>query len=166
MTEQDDAILQRDIRTPSTASAAAAASTTTTEATAAGNPAATWHTRHARPPARRRRGSCPSRRYIHGAATVGSATAIGRRGSIACTGAAAVGSLRAITASLGPVATTLGAIRCAGTIAATGPVTRARTIAGAISTTISGALARTLVGTQHLLSVATTEIGSAGRASL
>ena len=139
MTEQNDVVLQCDVGAPSaaTTTAAAAAATATAEATAASTGKRTAATVRrdaaaarpmlamlARPRAMRSRR--PARRHVHG--------------RTATTAAAAIGGLRAITATLGPG---LGAISAAtlGAIAtALGTIRRARPIATAIPGTIAAAV--------------------------
>jgi hypothetical protein len=142
MTQQYDVVLQCDVGAPSAATTtapSAAASTTAAESTSstgkcrtaattsAGSAAAARaHARHACPATRRLRSSSPARRNVHC--------------RTATTAAAAIGGLRAITATLGPG---LGAISAAsfGAIATTfGTVRRARPIAATIPDTIATAV--------------------------
>jgi hypothetical protein len=137
MTQQYDVVLQCDVGAPSTAAATAAtapeaaASTSAAEATPSTGKcrpaAATWtHARHACLATGRLRGSSPARRHVHG--------------RTATTAAAAIGGLRAITATLGPG---LGAISAAGFGAiatAFATIRRARPIAATIPDTIATAV--------------------------
>jgi hypothetical protein len=166
MTEQDDIVLQCDVGAPSTAatteatttaasteSAAASAAEATAPSTGKCRTAATTPgesgsaSAHACPTAGRLRSSGPARRHVQaGAATTATARGV----------AAAVGSL-------GPIATTLGAIRGARAIAsiAARPITRGRAVATTITGTIPNAVSAArpiLPRTNHLLPVAATEI--------
>src|SRR5882724_12056726 len=161
MTEQDDIVLQCDVGAPSTAAATTEATTAAaTESaapstgkcrTAATTPGKAWSAStpraHARPTAGRLRSSGPARRHVQaGAATTATARGV----------AAAVGSL-------GPIATTLGAIRSARAIASISarPITRGRAVATTITGTIPNAVSAArpiLPRTNHLLPVAAAEI--------
>jgi hypothetical protein len=144
MTEQYNIVLQCDVGPSSTTTAATtteAAATSAAEATSstgkgrtaaaapgeAGSTSAPWaHARHACLATGRLRSSSPARRHVHG--------------RTATTAAAAIGGLRAITATLGPG---LGAISASGfgTIATTfGTIRRARPIAATIPDTIATAV--------------------------
>src|SRR5258706_6909583 len=176
MPEQDDVVLQRDVRASSTTATTteAASPSAAPEATCATPPpsktgrsaAPGTHTCHARPAAGRLRSGRPARRHVHGAA----ATAAANRGV-----AAAIGSLGAVTATLCAATIAFGAIGRARAIAAisTSAIKRPRAVAGTIAntvaTTITGAIAgaRTILPrTKHLLAVAAAEIHAIGDAGL
>src|SRR5258706_8932646 len=162
MPEQDDVVLQRDVRASSTTAttteaastppAREAASATTAPSKTGRSAAPGTHTCHARPAAGRLRSGRPARRHVHGAA----ATAAAARGV-----AAAIGSLGAVT-----TATLCAAIS---TSAITRPRALAGTITNTVATTITGAIAgaRTILPrTKHLLTVVAAEIHPIGDAGL